>query len=527
MVIVMSIPVVVLCLCMIIVAKIAFKLTHVKADENRRNIQEIVASRGFRLESYSVTTNDDYVLVLHRIVNPFLVVKPRQPILLMHGLGSHSLFWLLNDDVQEGWRSIIEEAAADTMNQDSNNNNNNNNKKINNSLGYSLSALGFDVWLGNQRGNRFCQKHLNLSNQDNKFWDFSLDEISLFDLPAIIDFILSTTNASSIGYIGHSQGSSAILALLATQVKYNSLVKPCIVMSPVVKTTHSSYVAKFAFLLKNYFTKTIPYSRPLYPSSFTEFVLQLLFCNHCLESFSSIIGRCLFSAKHINYLRVSSFLAYPALHASRKNALQYLQFIRGPFARFDYGSAKNMQVYRSKKPPIYDLSCITNDSLCIIYSQDDSCVSATDVKLGLIDSLKCVHYVFLIKKKKWDHQDFLLAKNCASVINVKVVNILMKFLDQDNNSSFLVDKKTILLSIREQESSNTTTTTTASSASKSTSSDSDMMLTHRDDDDDHRYHSSTSSSSFEMMMIPNQEEVSSSSSVCLRQRISNKQTKNT
>lgn len=50
-----------------------------------------------------------------------------------------------------------------------------------------LADEGYDVWLGNVRGNKYCQKHVNWTPSQNEFWDFSLDEIVMHDIPAIVD----------------------------------------------------------------------------------------------------------------------------------------------------------------------------------------------------------------------------------------------------------------------------------------------------------------------------------------------------
>lgn len=45
----------------------------------------------------------------------------------------------------------------------------------------------FDVWLGNVRGNKYSHKHMSLKSTETKFWDFSLDEVVYYDIPAIIE----------------------------------------------------------------------------------------------------------------------------------------------------------------------------------------------------------------------------------------------------------------------------------------------------------------------------------------------------
>ncbi|CAG8731769.1 5456_t:CDS:2, partial [Racocetra persica] len=50
-----------------------------------------------------------------------------------------------------------------------------------------LADAGYDVWFGNSRGNKYSMKHLKYDPSGRKFWNFSMDEFALYDLPDTIN----------------------------------------------------------------------------------------------------------------------------------------------------------------------------------------------------------------------------------------------------------------------------------------------------------------------------------------------------
>lgn len=96
-----------------------------------------------------------------------------------------------------------------------------------------LHDMGYDVWLGNARGNTYSRQHSRLSPESKEFWDFSWHEIGYWDLPTIVDHVVERTNVPQMDYIGHSQGFTIFLVMSILRPHYQSLFRTVIGMSPI------------------------------------------------------------------------------------------------------------------------------------------------------------------------------------------------------------------------------------------------------------------------------------------------------
>lgn len=172
-----------------------FLRTSSKSDE----VTNLINGVGYRGDAYKVKTEDGYLLTLHRVRS-----KKREDFkgtaFLMHGLFRNSADFL---------------ATGPSI-----------------ALPYLLADNGYDIFIGNSRGSKYCQEHEKFSIKSSEFWNFSWHEIGYFDLPAMIEFALKKSESSKLFYTGHSQGCTTILALLSSRPSYNSLITQMHLMAP-------------------------------------------------------------------------------------------------------------------------------------------------------------------------------------------------------------------------------------------------------------------------------------------------------
>lgn len=145
------------------------------------NQLELVKKYGYNGELHYVTTEDNYILELHRISGgpKSAPQKGKKVCLLTHGLTGQSSEWVASGPNQ--------------------------------ALAYLLADEGFDVFMANTRGTDYGLNHTTLkpfgSKSDQKqFWSFSFEEFGVYDTTATIDYILALTEQKKLQYIGHSQG---------------------------------------------------------------------------------------------------------------------------------------------------------------------------------------------------------------------------------------------------------------------------------------------------------------------------------
>jgi lysosomal acid lipase/cholesteryl ester hydrolase len=129
--------------------------TFTKTLQACRNFTDMCAAFGYEAEEHVVQTKDGYLLCLHRICRkkgePYVAVgsnlrhrAAQKPVVYLH----HGL--LMNSEV---WVCQIDEKL---------------------SLPFRLVENGYDVWFGNNRGNKYSKKSLHHLSSKSEFWNFSM-----------------------------------------------------------------------------------------------------------------------------------------------------------------------------------------------------------------------------------------------------------------------------------------------------------------------------------------------------------------
>ncbi|KAH8377687.1 hypothetical protein KR093_006634, partial [Drosophila rubida] len=358
---------------------------NIKQDSNL-TVDKLIAKYGYEAEVHHVTTEDGYILTMHRIRN-----QNAQPFLLQHGLVDSSAgFVVMGPNV---------------------------------SLGYLLADHKYDVWLGNARGNRYSRNHTTLDPDESKFWDFSWHEIGMYDLPAMIDYILKSTGYRKLQYAGHSQGCTAFFVMCSMRPSYNDKVISMQAMAPAVyakETSDHPYIRAISLYFNSLVGSAIT---EMFNGEFrflcrmTEETERL-----CIEAVFGIVGR---NWNEFNRKMFPVVLGHYPAGVAAKQVKHFIQIIKtGRFAPYSYSSNKNMVLYREHLPPRYNLSLVTVPTH-VYYSTNDLLCHPHDVE-SMCDDLGNVTGKYLVPMKEFNHMDFLWAIDVRKQLYNRMLHVLGK-----------------------------------------------------------------------------------------------------
>ncbi|XP_025412142.1 lipase 3-like isoform X2 [Sipha flava] len=346
---------------------------------------------------YSVPTEDGYLVNLFHIKG-----HGGPPFLLLHALMGASDQWFLRDEHHD--------------------------------LPSILANNGYDVWLGDFRGNLYSKQHTYLNATDSEYWKFSIDEWALYDVPAMIDFVCNNTEYDKTYLVTYSMSSAVVLATTSARPEYNDKIIVSYHLAPFVAFTNiksillrigvhfgqfylaiARNIKKFELFPRNHWSIN---SISLFCSK------QSVFLNACVSLLSEFFG---FDTTSKNSTMNLDFkLAYSRAGVSLNSIDHLLQMIRtSKFQHYDMGSSKNMWKYGQLKPPEYDLRKVTSP-VVLYYSQNDRVVDSGTIH-KLISILPNVYQTIIIPHKTFGHIDYSFSTNAKTLVFDSIINIARQF----------------------------------------------------------------------------------------------------
>lgn len=366
---------------------------------------ELCELSGYYAEEHIVQTKDGYLLGLHRLgwrkgeeeqrINAGPGSIQKKVVYLHHGL-------LMNSEV---WVCITEKERC---------------------LPFLLVDRGYDVWLGNNRGNKYSKKCLHSTPTDAAFWNFSMDQFAFHDIPDSIDYVLSTTHQATLSYIGFSQGSAQAFATLSIHPTLNAKVSVFIALAPAMAPPGlasgivSSLVKSnpellfLAFGRRALLSSATMWQALLYPGIFVWFIDKSL--------------RFLFNWRTANITPHQKLAAYPHLYSftSTKSVVHWFQIIRnGTFQMFDDELSTSSPLALSNGAKYYKVAKFPTRNIktpiVLIYGGSDSLV---DIKLMLKELPR---HTIAKEVRKYEHLDFLWASDVDLLVFPHVMEALEKY----------------------------------------------------------------------------------------------------
>ncbi|XP_063566366.1 lipase member K isoform X2 [Gorilla gorilla gorilla] len=335
--------------------------------EANMNISQIISYWGYPYEEYDVTTKDGYILGIYRIP---------------HGRGCPG-----------------------------------------------RTDSGYDVWLGNSRGNTWSRKHLKLSPKSPEYWAFSLDEMAKYDLPATINFIIEKTGQKRLYYVGHSQGTTIAFIAFSTNPELAKKIKIFFALAPVVTVKYTQSPMKKLTTLSRRVVKVLFGDKMFHPHTLFDQFIATKVCNRKL--FRRICSNFLFTLsgfdpQNLNMSRLDVYLSHNPAGTSVQNMLHWAQAVNsGQLQAFDWGNSdQNMMHFHQHTPPLYNITKMEVPT-AIWNGGQDIVADPKDVENLLPQIANLIYYKMI---PHYNHVDFYLGEDAPQEIYQDLIILMEEYL---------------------------------------------------------------------------------------------------
>lgn len=234
------------------------------------------------------------------------------------------------------------------------------------------------------------------------------------DMPAVIEYIRNATSSPSVAYIGFSQGTSVMFALMSLRPEYANIVRPFIAMAPI------TFVGGIKSPIPSVNMRQLAVVGSLFLEKPHQFTVP------------SWLSSIFWKSKHLNESRVSVY----SQHSSSVGSWELLHWAQlvmsGRFSRFDYRSAgENKAKYGQTIVPDYPLEAIPKEAVISLIRSNGDEVSTVPDQERLIAVLKKVGVVlddYVIAASNWSHADYLHGLDAGRLVYDHVIEVLDRFI---------------------------------------------------------------------------------------------------
>uniref|UniRef100_A0A672TSF6 Lipase n=1 Tax=Strigops habroptila TaxID=2489341 RepID=A0A672TSF6_STRHB len=334
---------------------------------------EIIRYHGYPSEEYEVTTEDGYILSVYRI--PAGRNRKKPVVFLQHAFLGDATHWISN--------------------------------LPNNSLGFILADAGYDVWMGNSRGNTWSLKHKTLNPSQKAFWQFSFTEMGKYDIPAELYFIMNKTGQKDVYYVGHSEGTTSGFIAFSTYPELAKRVKIFCALGPVTSCSYSTSPLIKITNLPEPLLRVFLWPHTLLPTSVTALITAFITLLLSLQS------------------RTDVYVGHSPAGTSVQNIIHWhqVQLSAGQLQAYDYGSKENMKKYNQSTPPAYKIEEISTPIAVWSGGQDEFADPKDMAKL--LPQIK--NLLYHEHFPSWGHLDFIWGLDATEKMYQKIVELMTKF----------------------------------------------------------------------------------------------------
>ena len=378
---------------------------------------------------HEIVTKDNYIIKIFNIKHKGFnknQEKSKGIVFLLHGFQDSADTWLLAQNEQN--------------------------------IAMKLLDQGYDIWLGNTRGNKYSNKHVFENNNTENFWYFTPDEMASYDLPDSIEYVLKKTKQKTLKFVGCSQGSRVFLKAISlpkTSKKLQRVIEKAVLLAPVIyvsgqkgwvpdilnKTVHPFLQPINDFFMNLGVIKAFPLSIQksncektqgfdLIMRSVTEFFLNYF---SFLIKYSIYIMECInpyFYTFDTSLIRDDiEIIKKAAWHVPAGASFKNLAYYNAPrqskkqeIRQYDNGPYRNKLIYGQSETFEYDFSLITT-KISFYLGLDDFFMQKGHLEIAIKKMVNNKDNMKVKYLENFGHMTFILGLKNAKVINEIVEDI--------------------------------------------------------------------------------------------------------